>query len=75
MLPIFLIGNGEKVRISRIDGGKLLNQRLNSLGLMVGSVCEIVNSGKNNSGIIISKDNSKIGLGFGMAAKIFVEKI
>ena len=72
MAPLFLAPEGCNIKIKKIKAGKNLKKRLNDLGIQIGTVCEVIR-GSKNCGIILKKDNNKIGIGFGMAAKILVE--
>lgn len=71
MIPLSFLKEGEKVKILEIQGGRGLLQKTLDLGLILNSVWEVV----NNTGIgpiIIKKDELKIGIGYGMAKRIFV---
>jgi len=74
MCPLFLAPEGSKIKIKEIRVGRNLQKRLIDLGLGVGTICEIV-KGSQNCGIIVKKENCKLGIGFGMASKIMVETI
>ena len=74
MIPLSLLKKGEKVKILEIQGGRGLLQKTLDLGLILNSVWEVV----NNTGIgpiILKKDELKIGIGYGMAKRIFVQII
>jgi ferrous iron transport protein A len=70
--PLSMIGNGEKVRLIRIDAGQGLNSRLASMGLVPNVEITVVNNGHPGP-FVISVRDCKMMLGRGMARKIIVE--
>jgi len=73
MIPLSMIKQGEKVRIVSLRGGKGLFMRLASMGLYPGAVIEVIS---NKMGpLIIAKDGMRVGIGYGMAQKIFVQPL
>ena len=70
MIPLTMINNGP-VKIITISGGRGTIQRLSSLGIVQGSVVNVVyNPGRGP--IIIQTGNSKFAIGYGMARKVYV---
>jgi len=64
---------GAKVRIISIIGGHGVVSRLMQMGLIPGSIVEILN---NNAGpVIVRVRGITIALGRGMAKKILVERV
>lgn len=51
--------------------GKL--KKLYNLGVLIGDVIEVIKPGPGP--VIIKKENTRIGIGFGIASDIFVEPI
>ncbi len=72
MAPLFLATEGCNIKIKEIKAGKNLKKKLNDLGLQIGSFCKVIR-GSKNCGVILKKDNNKIGIDFGIASKILVE--
>jgi Fe2+ transport system protein FeoA len=71
--PLFLAGNGEKVRVILIRGGANLKERLLSMGIRVNDTIKVIQSGKKGP-ILIARDENRFMLGGGMARKIYVTK-
>ena len=73
-IPLSLVKSGNKVKIMELNGGINFIRRINELGLRINEDFEVVsNAGQGQ--IILRKDSLKIGLGVGMAAKIFVQVV
>lgn len=73
MAPLIAYSEGNKVKIKKINSGLRLKKRLESMGIGIDKIVEIV---KGPPGPIILKvENSKIALGFGEASKILAEKV
>lgn len=71
MKPLTIALPGEKVEIVEIKGGRGLITKLLNMGFYPGVVIEVI----SNSGygpLIVAKEGIRLGLGFGMAQKIFV---
>ncbi len=73
MAPLTMIEEGSKVKIKKIASGINLKRRLESMGIGIDKVVEILKSAPGP--IILKVENSKIALGFGEASKIYVEKV
>ncbi|MCK4532751.1 ferrous iron transport protein A [bacterium] len=63
---------GEKVEIVEIRGGRGLVTKLLNMGFYPGVIVEVI-SNCGYGPLIIAKDGMRLGLGFGMAQKIFVK--
>jgi len=74
MIPLTMAKQGEKVRVLKISGGRGLVQRLTEMGLYPGVEIEIISDGHRGP-FIIGVGGSRLGLGFGMIKKIFVERL
>ena len=72
MIPLSMVGPG-RVRIVHIAGGKGVWRRLMEIGVRPGDVVEVIKPGPGP--VIIAKGNMRVGLGFGMAHKVFVVPI
>ena len=64
---------GERVRIVLVRAGIHLQKRLFNMGLHVNDVITIEHS-LGNGAVVVSKKGHKLGLGGGMAQKIFVNR-
>ena len=71
--PLSSIPVGTRVRLSAIDGGRLLTRRLLSLGISIGSELEIVNH--RGEGVVVARDENRVALGKGVADKLTVETL
>ncbi len=68
--PLAMAGEGTRVRIQLLRGGKGLEMRLTSLGLNVGS--ELVVSQHQGGKMVVLRGETRLALGAGMAQKIMV---
>lgn len=71
--PLAMAGEGERVRIRMLQGGKGLAKRLTELGLNPGTEVRIVTS--QGGGLVVARGETRLALGCGMAVKILVEAI
>ena len=70
MIPLTVVNNGQ-VKIMGIRGGRGTIQRLSSMGIVQGSIVDVVyNPGRGP--IIIQVENSRFAIGYGMARKVYV---
>lgn len=69
--PLRLAGEGERVRIVSLRGGRGFHDRLAGMGLNVGAEVEII---QNRSGgkMLVAHEETRFFLGGGMAQKIHV---
>ena len=72
VMPLALASQGERVKIISFEGGAKMKERLNSMGLSVGEVVEVLNS---SGPFIINARNSRIALGKGLAQKVMVSLV
>ncbi len=72
-IPLSMIGNGERVRVALIRGGREIKQRLFSMGLCEGDDVEILKNTFAGPLTIRVKD-CRIAVGHGIAHKIFVKR-
>jgi len=68
--PLPMAGEGDRVRIHLLRGGKGLEMRLTSLGLNVGS--ELTVSQHQGGKMVVLRGETRLALGAGMAQKIMV---
>ncbi len=71
--PLIMAGDGERVRIRTLQGGKGLVMRLTELGLNQGTEVRVVQ--RQGGGLVVARGETRIALGGGMASKILVEAI
>jgi ferrous iron transport protein A len=62
---------GKQVKIISLAGGRGLHSRLLSMGLIPGSIIEVVNQGMNGP-CIVAQNGSRLAIGRGVAHKIIV---
>lgn len=74
VFPLRMAGEGEKVRIVSLKGGKSFCDRLSGMGLNVGSEIEIMQNRKSGK-MLVSCEETRFFMGGGMAHKIDVEMI
>ena len=72
MCPLSMIKPGEKVEIAEIRAGRGLSVRLANMGFYPGVIIDVISNLKQGP-LIIAKEGTRLGLGFGMASKIFVK--
>jgi len=73
MMPLTMVNNGN-VKVLSIRGGRGTIQRLSSMGIIEGSIINVVyNPGRGP--IIIQMGNSRFAIGYGMARRVFVTPI
>jgi ferrous iron transport protein A len=72
MIPLAMMRQGERAKVLSISGGKGLVRRLTEMGLYPGVEIEII-SNMGAGPLIIGLGGSRLGIGFGIAKKIFGE--
>ena len=65
--------SGESGRISQIDGGYGMVNRLAALNIRPGKLITKLNSGIMRGPITIELDRTQVAIGFGMAKRILVD--
>jgi len=74
VIPLALAREGERVKVSRVSGGRGLVRRLIDIGLRPGTEIEIVSASRTGP-FVIRLGGQRLGVGFGMAKKIFVDLV
>lgn len=74
MIPLALARKGERVKVSRVSGGKGIVKRMMDLGLRSGTEVEIVSTSSAGP-FVIRLGRQRLGIGFGMAQKILVDLV
>jgi Fur family transcriptional regulator, ferric uptake regulator len=73
-IPLSMAANGEHVQVSKIRGGKHMQQRLASMGVIPGDNIEIVQNTFTGPITIRARD-TRIAIGHCMSHKIFVKSV
>lgn len=71
--PLTLAEEGERVRVVALMGGAGLDRRLAEMGLNPGT--ELSVRQRRGGGMVVSRGETRLGLGFGMAHKIMVVRL
>ena len=71
--PLIHLPIGVKGIVADIRGGKKSRSRLSDLGIIKNSKVKVVQN--SNGPLIISLEDNKVALGFGMANKVMVEEL
>jgi ferrous iron transport protein A len=74
MIPLSRSKPGETVRIISIGGGRRVVGKLSDMGFFPGVEVRVV-SNPGRGPVILLRDGLRLGLGFGMAGKVFVEPV
>lgn len=74
MIPLALVREGERVKVSKVLGGRGLVRRMTDLGLRPGTEIEIVSASRTGP-FVIRLGGQRLGVGFGMTKKIFVDLV
>jgi len=73
-LPLAMAAEGEKVRVAAFAGGKSMQKKLGDLGIVPDKIIKVVNK-QERGGIVVSVEETRLALGFGMAQKVLVEPL
>ncbi len=73
-MPLSMINNGEHVTVGAIHGGRKMQQRLASMGIIQGDDIEILQNTFAGPITVRTRD-SRIAIGHGMSHKIFVKPV
>jgi ferrous iron transport protein A len=74
VIPLALAREGERVKVSNVLGGRGLVRRMTDLGLRPGTEIEIVSASRTGP-FVIRLGGQRLGVGFGIAKKIFVDLV
>lgn len=67
--------DGRLAKVKRIEGGRGLTERLESMGIRPGRIVRKIGSVFNRGPVAINMGSFEIALGFGMARRIIVEEL
>ena len=73
LLPLSMVGTGQKVRLVEITAGTRLRRRLTELGLTPGVELQVMQD--QGGPLLLSVYNSRLAVGRGMAHKIMVAPV
>ncbi|MFW6139619.1 MAG: FeoA family protein [Spirochaetota bacterium] len=73
MVPLSMVDPGQRVEIVQIRGGRGIVSRLTGMGFYPGVVVEIISNRRGP--LIIAREGIRLGIGFGMAHKIYVRPL
>ena len=72
-MPVTAIKTGKTAKVCRILGGPGVFQKLNSMGIDVGSMIKKISSASANGPTVFEVKRTQIAIGHGIAQKILVE--
>lgn len=64
-----------KARVRMIEGGRNVRSHLNTLGIHVGDVVEVVERAPFRGPVLIQLNGSRVALGRGVAGRIILEEL
>ncbi len=64
-----------KARVRMIEGGQRVRSHLNTLGIHVGDVLEVVERAPFRGPVLIQLNGSRVALGRGVAGRILLEEV
>ena len=73
-LPLSMAGEGERVRILDMAGGRFSEKRLIDLGLVVGRELVVVHR-QTRGALVVALGDTRLALGFGLAQKVLVTPV
>lgn len=72
--PLVQAGDGERVEVVSVDGGRGVQRRLGDLGVVSGTHLEVV--ARQPAGpVLVAIAGSRVAVGFGMALKVRVRPV
>jgi Fe2+ transport system protein FeoA len=71
-VPLIQLKNGVMGRVEKIDGGERLRRRLENLGIREGVLIKRDTCISSKGPIVITIGKVQVGLGCGMASKLYV---
>jgi ferrous iron transport protein A len=72
-IPLTQLREGQKARITRLDGGFGFQRNIRTRGIREGKVVEVVTRHPIGGPIVIEIDGRETAIGRGMARRIFVK--
>ena len=74
LVPLSFLEPGDTAEIVEIRAGKGLITRLANMGFFPGVKITVISNPRRGP-VIVAKGNIRLGIGFGMASKIFVRRL
>lgn len=71
--PLIMAADGERVRIVALRGGAGLDKRMTEMGLNVGA--ELTVRGRQRGGVLVSRGETRLALGGGLAHNVWVQRL
>ena len=71
--PLPAVKDGQRAKITSIDGDRGLVRRAMALGIRVGTVVDILSH--RGRGVVVGKSGTRVALGGSIAEKLFVETL
>ena len=72
-MPLTRMQNGQMGKVMEVNGGKIVNDRLTSLGIRQGQKLTRIGGMFLNGPVTVKVDKSQVAIGYGMAGKIMVK--
>lgn len=63
------------VKVVSLNGGPRFKEKLVCQGIIPGALLEVISGGRKHSPYVLKINDSKIVIGYGMAARILVEAV
>lgn len=74
MIPLAFSKTGDKIKVLTIQGGRGLERKLIDMGIYPGIEFNVVNS-TGQGQVVISREGNRIGIGHGMALKVYIQPV
>ena len=71
--PLSLLSEGEKGIVVKLNGGRMFQEKMLSMGITQGSIVEVI-TGTYGHALLVLIGSTRLALGFGLAHKIVIEK-
>lgn len=72
-IPLTDLRNGETATVVEVLGGRGIQARLRSMGIMPGAAIKKISGTFSHGPVVVQAGNSQTALGFGICYKIIVE--
>ena len=73
LLPLSLLSEGETGIVVKLNGGRIFQEKMLSMGINQGSLVEVL-TGASGHALLVLIGNTRLALGYGLAHKIEIEK-
>ncbi|MEA1911202.1 MAG: FeoA family protein, partial [Spirochaetota bacterium] len=65
LLPLSLLSEGEKGTVAKLNGGRIFQEKMISMGITQGDVVEVL-TGTPGQALLVLIGNTRLALGFGL---------